>query len=270
MIDNEKNVAFWDRAAHQAQSGQKAFAGMLMEGRTFEAIYRCLAEQERFLSINRLTPLSRVLEVGSGGGRWAYFLADKVGSYVGLDISPMMVVLAQEEARRRNLANVHFKYQGLVEFESTEQFDLVYFSGVLQYMDDDVVKQCITKASRLLSPRGVVVSRDSVQLNERVEKSGDYPVIYRTPDEYLALFEAGGFRREYMKLSYQHKRFTKTAARLYGLPFISYGMAYTFREGLCAVDNLLGNPDLLKTERHKKELQQANPQEHRFFKYVRR
>ena len=270
MIDNEKNIAFWDREAQRSQSNKKGFAGMLMSGREFEAIYRCEAEQDRFLTLFTSTPTARVLEVGSGGGRWGFFLADKIGEYIGIDISPSMIAVAEQERKGRNLSNVRFECRNLLDFETSQKFDLVYFSGVLQYMDDDVVAKCIAMAASLLNSGGMVISRDSVQMDRRVEKAGEYPVIFRTQAEYRTLYEREGFALDESGLSYQHKRFTILASKLYGLPGVTYKMAYAFREVLCLLDDALGNPGLLKTGKHKKELEKDNLQEHRFFKYVRR
>lgn len=269
MIDNEKNIAFWDQTAQRSRTGAKTFAGMLMEDREFEAIYRCEAEQERFLGLLSPTRKTRVLEVGSGGGRWGLFLADKVSSYVGLDISPRMIEIAEEERARRQMSNVRFECRSLLEFGSDQMFDLVYFSGVLQYMDDEVVELCLAKAASLLSKGGAIISRDSVQKSSRVEKAGDYPVIYRTEAEYLRFFGNAGFTQAYSDLSYAHKRFTKLASRLYALPGVTYKTARFVRDALCSVDKVLGCPPFLKTPKHKEELLQENPQEHRFTKYVR-
>jgi len=270
MIDNEKNIAFWDLAAQQSEKNRKAFAGMLMEGREFEALYRCRAEQEHLLKMFSPTHETRVLEVGSGGGRWGFFFADKVGAYVGLDLSPKMVDIAEAERVRRNLPNVRFECCDFLQFDEKEKFDLVYFSGVLQYMDDAVVAQCIARASGVLSEGGIIISRDSVQTAERVEKTGEYPVVYRLEAEYRAIFEAGGYDLQYSDLSYEHKRFTGLAARLYDIPGVTYGIAYAFREALCRVDDMLGNPGFLKTRKHKRLMKQENPQEHKFFKYARK
>lgn len=270
LIDNEKNIAFWDRTAERFGAGSAAYAGMLMDGSEFEAIYRIEAEQARFQTLFNCEPTSRVLEVGSGGGRWALFLAERIASYVGLDISPKMIAIAEAECARCGLANARFSCTSLLDYTCAEQFDLIFFSGVLQYMDDDVVSAAITKAVRMLAPGGVIISRDSVQLEERVEKAGDYPVIYRTPDEYRDFFSVAGFDRTYMDVSYPAKRFTNVASRLYRLPGVTYSMAYAVRAGLCAIDDLLGQPDFLKTDLLKRQLRQRNPQEHRFFKYVRK
>jgi hypothetical protein len=102
-----------------------------------------------------------------------------------------------------------------------------------------------------------------------VVKGGDYPVIYRTEAEYRSYFEEAGFRQTYSDLSYRHRRFMKTASRLYRLPGVPYGMANATRELLCIVDDLLGNPSFLKTDLHLLELKADNVQEHRFSRYVR-
>lgn len=269
-IDNEKNKAFWDEAASRSRNGNIAYAGMLMEGREFEAIYRHKTECSHLLRIFQPGQETRVLEIGSGGGRWAYFLADKVSTYVGLDLSSEMVAGATAEAARRGLDNVTFVCDNLLSYETDATFDLIYFSGVLQYMDDTTVLECIAKATSLMSPEGVIVSRDSVQVAERVEKAGDYPVVYRTVAEYKRLFEEAGYAMDYTAESYPHKRFTGLASRLYLSPIGSYGLALVVREFLCVADQLLGSPGFLKTARHKQLMHEENPQEHRFFKYVRK
>ncbi|CAK0757116.1 hypothetical protein CCP3SC1AL1_2350003 [Gammaproteobacteria bacterium] len=271
MINNEQNVAFWNRVAQQSEFGG-AYAGMLMgQDRVFEAIYRCEAEQKRLLSIFSPTQKSSVvLEIGSGGGRWGLFFSEKVKSYIGLDISPNMVAVANREAAKNKLLNVRFENFDFLEFQSNCHFDLIFFSGVLQYMNDDVVEICIAKATNLLLPGGSIITRDSVQLSSRVEKTGEYPVIYRTESEYVKFFEAAGFTQVYSDFSYAHKRFTKLSSRLYELPGVTYKMAYAFREVLCSIDKVLGYPNFLRTSQCRAGLMEKNPQEHRLFKYVRK
>ncbi|MDY0168395.1 MAG: class I SAM-dependent methyltransferase [Thermoguttaceae bacterium] len=264
LIDGAKNVAFWNCVAQRSSPGYGAFAGMLMQGREFEALYRCQAEQEHFLRLFTPTKEARILEVGSGGGRWGFWLADRVGDYVGVDLSPGMVAIAEAERTQRRLSNVRFECVDLLDFNGRGQFDLVYFSGVLQYMDDAVVRQCIEKAGSLLPDGGVIISRDTVQKARRVEKTGEYPVIYRLASEYVALFAAAGYHLKYSDVSYPHKRFSGVAARFYQVPGVTYGMAYTLREVLCRIDNVLGRPSSLRSHKHG-----DNPQEHCFFKYAR-
>src|SRR5690606_1609760 len=138
-------------------------------------------------------------------------------------------------------------------------FDLVFFGSVLQYMDDDVVSTCLAKAKTLLAPGGCVVSRDSVQLVTRIERAGEYPVIYRTPQEYFKLFSARGLRCVHMEVSFVRKRFTNLTERLYGTLKVPYGLAYAFRESLIFLDGLLGRPVFLKPKKYLEELKIENP-----------
>lgn len=268
-IDNEKNKAFWDAAARRSGAERIEYAGMLMEGREFEAMYRCEAEGALLLTLFRPEKTSRILEIGSGGGRWGYFFSLRVQSYTGLDLSTEMVRLADEERRRRGMENVTFICTNLLDYNTDEKYDLVYFSGVLQYMDDPTLLECVRKATSLLAPGGTILSRDSIQRVRRVEKTGEYPVLYRTIEEYEALFAKEGYAMAYSGVSYPHKRFTVLASKLYRLPFCTYSMALAAREVLCFVDSLLGSPGFLKSKSLRTQVPEENPQEHRFFKYVR-
>jgi SAM-dependent methyltransferase len=60
----------------------------------------------------RIASGMRVLDLGSGAGNPAFFIAEKVGpsgSVLGLDLSPAMVEGTSDRARRRGLANASFR-----------------------------------------------------------------------------------------------------------------------------------------------------------------
>lgn len=270
MTQTNKNIEFWNRTAVSTSSVRRAFAGMLMEGAEFESIYRCKAEQSHFLNLTGITKSLNVLEVGSGGGRWGLFLADLINSYVGLDISASMVAIAEADRAEKNLKNVRYECLRLLDFKTDSKFDLIYFSGVLQYMDDNEISDSIAVADSLLTNSGIIISRDSIQTEKRVEKTGDYPVIYRTESEYQALFKAAGFELDYSNLSYQHKRFTQIASSFFRVPGVTYRLAYNLRELMCTIDNLFKNPRILKRKKFRSELDLINKQEHRFFRYIKK
>ncbi|MGH2344566.1 MAG: class I SAM-dependent methyltransferase, partial [Chloroflexota bacterium] len=67
---------------------------------------------ERLLAEARIGPGMHVLDLGSGAGNPALFIAEQVGadgSVVGLDLSPAMVEGTSDRARRRGLANATFR-----------------------------------------------------------------------------------------------------------------------------------------------------------------
>ncbi len=269
MIDHHKNFAFWDNAARQSGAEMQVLAGMLMEDRPYEARCRCAAEEQRFLTLWNPHKNARVLEIGSGGGRWALFLANKVQSYLGLDISPSMVEIAERACSAQGLHNAHFYCGDFLDLNPEGNFDLIYFSGVLQYMDDEVVQKSIGKAAQLLTKDGLLISRDSIQTEERIEKNGEYPVVYRLVDDYEKLFRAEGFELECAPMSYDPRRFSRPASRLFQLTG-SFRLASLVQTAMCFVDDFFDNPPVFKTNKLRTELKERNRREHRFFKYTRK
>ncbi len=263
-----KNIQFWDGIAQRTPPAMAEYAGMLMQGRDFEVADRCKGEQKRFLSIAPRLDGKRVLEVGCGGGRWASFLSPRVESYLGIDLSPKMIGLAQAVASKSELVNVQFRCADIRELESSE-FDLIYFSGVLQYLSDTDLRETLRAACRLLKDSGLFISRDSVQTLHRLELAGDYPVIYRLEHEYENFFAEIGFSKTYSALSYSQLRFTKTAGRVFRITG-SYRVAAGIRRLLCWLDRLLGNPAILKRAKLKQELNSQEVRQHRFFRYEKR
>jgi SAM-dependent methyltransferase len=269
MIEKNKTREFWDSVADETSLGEKSAVGMLTEGNEYNARLRATSEQKHFLSAFKPTMDMNILEVGSGGGRWAFFLSDKVRSVTGIDFSENMVSLSQRIAQQRRTKNVTFHHCELPEFTTEQSYSIIYFSGVLQYLADDDVIRHIRHASNLLNDTGFIVSRDTIQSKQREVKTGDYPVIYRTIDEYRTLFASAGYNMNYTELSYDSVRFSHFVSRVYRVPFVSYGIARWIHRCLLAANSFLGDPDWLKKAHHKTALKTTGIKEHRFFKYER-
>jgi len=266
QMDKSKVVEFWDRAAKDADRGCGSQAGMLA-GNPLLAQYRQTSEERHFLKIVSLTPKMDVLEVGAGGGRWSFFLADKVRSVVGLDISREMVELSRSEMIARRVSNVSFAHMDFLTYPTDRTFDVIYFSGVLQYCTDNEVAASIEKARTLLSQNGVIISRDTIQARERVTLTGRYPVIYRTVEEYRRLFGAGGFELRYSAPSYKPKRFTSLCSRLYHPPVLPYWLALSVLLVLNLLNDAIGRPRFLMRAADRNQPQSDNLRQHCFFNY---
>src|SRR3954452_19499695 len=94
-----------------------------------------------FLTLARITPRMRVLDLGSGAGHVAFLLAGRVGpqgSVVGVDSSPAAVDFARERARRDGIANVAFLADDVRTVDPGGPFDAVVGRLVLLYVDDPV------------------------------------------------------------------------------------------------------------------------------------
>ena len=69
-----------------------------------------------------------VLDMGTGTGLIALLMARKARSVSGVDINPIAVELAKENARLNNIKNVEFRVSDLFENVSGE-FDLITFNA---------------------------------------------------------------------------------------------------------------------------------------------
>lgn len=99
-----------------------------------------------------------VLDIGTGPGTVPQMLIKKDSSLqiTGIDIDTTMI----DEAKKRVVhKNVSFQYQKInapLVFEN-KKFDVVTFCSVLFLVDDNVKKQLITEALRVLKPNGKMI-----------------------------------------------------------------------------------------------------------------
>ena len=101
---------------------------------------------------------ARVLDIASGAGEPAITLAKRMGlsvSVIGVDLSPKMVELANQEALRRKAFNVHFQEEDAehLSFRSNS-FDVVTCRFGLQIFTDP--EKALHEMRRVLKPGGQV------------------------------------------------------------------------------------------------------------------
>ncbi|HXE95478.1 MAG TPA: class I SAM-dependent methyltransferase [Dongiaceae bacterium] len=176
-------------------------------GGACEAPYRHFFE---FRHLERIVSLHRdmtVLELGCGNGRWAFSFAPHVKKYVGVDISPAMLSYARTKAEDMKLDNVTFIECPLTEFTCTDKFDLIYFSGVSQYVEDCDMEKVLSNLVPAMSERAIILDRSTANLFSReVSITDSYFSIYRTPDEINDLMKSIGYQLVYRKRSYRFLR----------------------------------------------------------------
>lgn len=111
-----------------------------------------LAMMDRLCRRLDLVPGLRVLEVGSGLGGAAFYLAERHGAtVVGLDIAPAMVEIATERARTRGLDDrVRFEVADIRSAAlEPESFDLVWSRDCILYIPEkDRVWQAVAGCLR--------------------------------------------------------------------------------------------------------------------------
>lgn len=257
---------YWNKVATGNSLLSGADVGML-DSNPYSSIYRKREEQKNFSQLINLQKHFSVLEVGTGGGRWAFYIAPSVRNVVGIDISQEMIDIASNLKIKSGLENVNFVKSNFLEFDSEYQFNVIYFSGVLQYISDLDLEKTIQKAKDLLAPGGVIVSRDTVQINGRSVHTGNYPVIYRSVDEYLEVFKKLGFSCTRHQLAYQPKRFMGVFGRIYNLGFRNYRTLRILQDVCIRLHKLIGSPEIYVNKKYQKQMKKFGVREHRIFKY---
>jgi len=97
----------------------------------------------------------RMLDIGCGEGLPALYLAERVGTVVGLDAAPNMIAAARANARRLGLANASFEVGGLEALPfGDHEFDGASICGALESMDWPDVRRTIAEVQRVLEPGG--------------------------------------------------------------------------------------------------------------------
>jgi len=167
--------------------------------------YRDRTQKRHIFKVLKFNRQWQILDMGCGAGRWSFAFERKAQFVIGVDNSPALLRIAENQARRLSISNVKFIESSIIGFSYSERFDLIFVGAVLLYINDDELSQLITDVKDLLKPKGKLVLLESISMKERICKSASYEnhlqtpysAIYRRADEYKVLFERDGFRLEY-------------------------------------------------------------------------
>ena len=95
-------------------------------------------------------PSVRILEIGCGDGRDAKEIVQRVGWYLGFDISEELIKLA-----KAHVPEGRFEVADAVTFQFPENLDIVFAFASLLHLDKDEVKTVLANAHGALRPGGV-------------------------------------------------------------------------------------------------------------------
>lgn len=173
-----------------------------------EVLYRHHEELRHLKNMVGFDRSMDVLEIGAGNGRWALSLAPCVNSYVAVDFSRQMLDLAQVRAAKRKIRNIFFVEASAQDYTPEQSFDIIYFSGVTQYLHDADLDTLLERLLAVLKPGGIVIDRSTVSLNQtcRTAASG-YFSIYRTTDAIRQIYSRSGLQLYYNNPSYRFLNF---------------------------------------------------------------
>lgn len=148
--------------------------------RPADRFYSINAASNRYFkqAIESVPPGAAMLDYGCGEGSYAALHAAHHGHQVtAIDLSPVAIERAQQEAKRQGVADrIDFQVMNAEDLDfETDSFDLVCGLGVIHHLD---LGPAISEVSRVVRPSGAAVF---------VEPLGHNPIINlyrsRTPDQ---------------------------------------------------------------------------------------
>ncbi len=168
------------------------------------AVERDKIEKERIKPYFHVDEDSMVLDIGCGVGRWGdEFVPElkQTGKYVGIDYTKFFIDIANNHFNdEKNASFLVGSFQNVCEVlkNSSEyrKYDRILINGVLMYINDRDIPQCLKSVEELLNTDGMLYIKESVGTNHRLtlnefpskELEADYSVIYRSLKEYSRLF----------------------------------------------------------------------------------
>lgn len=175
-----------------------------------EIYYRNYFENKRFKQIAELKGKS-LLEIGCGAGRWALNLSQLLFHYDGIDISSPSIDFANKLINTRNIQNCKFYNCNIKNFNTQIKYDIIYFSGVTQYIENDELALIIKIVKSLLKPGGIIIDRSTITLEPKTKigRRDNYYCIYRTSDDIKNVFEKEGFKLMHQQRTYRFLRLNK-------------------------------------------------------------
>ncbi len=139
---------------------------------------------------------AHALEYGCGQGSRAYHLARGGAHVTGIDISPVAIEQAIEQARTEHLEDrLTFRVMDAEQLDfPNDSFDLVCGSGVLHHLD---LNRAYAEIARVLKPTGVGVFEEPLGHNPAINAYRKRTPEMRTVDEHPLLMSDLALARRY-------------------------------------------------------------------------
>lgn len=194
-IDAHKVCEFWNLRASKTDSVKGVLLGEGLAKNSADL----RNDKERDI-LKRLLPKNKnnkVLDIGSGLGRWVRNLESKIDTYTGIDFSDNYVQKATELCNAYN--NVHFFQMSATALDCSrllKGYDLVIMNGVCMYINDEDLFVLFGKLNGLIANDGCIYLQESISiLGGRMtlkdfyseDLNCKYHAIYRTRNEYEEL-----------------------------------------------------------------------------------
>lgn len=196
MIDRRDIKNFWEARGKKFAAPTEAMANL--ESSPELLSLKVAQEQNVVLPRLDLKPDMDVLDIGAGYGQWSMRFAPHVRSVTAVEYADSMLRAGVEEAKSRNLANIHFIPSAAEDFIPEKNYQLVFISGLFLYLDDPQAEKVASMAMNALAPGGRLFLREAISMLDRrhvienrwsTAMESNYSALYRLPEEFIQLFK---------------------------------------------------------------------------------
>jgi ubiquinone/menaquinone biosynthesis C-methylase UbiE len=146
----------------------------------------------------------KILEVGCSTGYVTRYVAHKFDcEIIGVDLSTLLLDIAEEESRKLNLNNISFKYANVENLPfSDSTFDILYGEAITALVPDPI--KVLKEYNRVLRPGGKIATLDlfmkeslsdefAEETNEMMSNVIGTQVKIRNLQEWKQIFKESGF-----------------------------------------------------------------------------
>lgn len=131
-----------------------------------------------------------VLDLGSGMGHWAEHFSHRFSKVVAVEASlPLFEALERRCAPRGNVRSLH---TSVSEFVPEGSYSLMFFGGMLMYLNTEDVKSLLRKLIPFLEAGAMILCRVTTVREGTVTREGEYQAVYRSVASYSQIFEECG------------------------------------------------------------------------------
>jgi len=225
VIDSEEIKKFWEERGkcHEKNCGLTN----LEEDPKLRKLKVRLEEEKinEYMGLNN--PKAVILDLGGGSGYWALKFAKKANRVYVVDYCLSLIKQGVKNSKEKGIKNIEFIHAPAQEFKSKINFDIIFISGLLIYLNDKEIDKLIKNMQNYSKKGAILILRDGTGIKGRFEiinkfsenLKANYSAMYRTREEYIKIFKKVGFgivKDENMfGEECQLNRFPETRLRIY-------------------------------------------------------
>ncbi len=164
-------------------------------------VYTALRTLE--IALNGVDGDEEVLDIGTGTGTLALYIAPHVESVTAIDISKRMLERAREKSTRLGLENIRFgegRFRSLEQEFIIEGIDLIISNFAMHHLNDEEKRNAIGEMKSVLSSNGRIVIGDLMIIDDAVDSTEYYDPSVDDPSEVeylIQVFRDMGFEASF-------------------------------------------------------------------------